>query len=97
MERWNVRNAPKKTAFWAIIDLSDPQLDMRLEEWQFFFNWQRSHGGIGGLTPMQKWAECSSYTPWSWEVWNAYDPEKEPERIRNYGADLALLELKRSM
>lgn len=86
-----------KRAFWAIADLNDPQLDMRLQEWQFFYNAQRSHGGINGLTPMQKCAECSSLIPWSWEAWDDYDPKSEPERIRNYAADQALMKLKRSV
>jgi len=86
-----------KKAFWALADLNDPQLNMRLQEWQFFYNAQRSHGGIDGFTPMQKCGECSSRIPWSWEVWNSYDPEEEPERIRNYAADQALMKLKRSV
>jgi transposase InsO family protein len=86
-----------KKAFWALADLDDPQIDMRLQEWQFFYNAQRSHGGIDGVTPMQKYAECASRTPWSWEVWNDYDPEEEPERIRNYAADQTLMRLKRSV
>ncbi len=86
-----------KKAFWSLVDLADPQLDMRLEEWQFFYNWQRSHGGIDSLTPMLKCAKHSAQNPWSWEVWNGYDPENEPERIRNYAQDKALLELKQSL
>jgi len=53
----------------------------------FRYNWQLSHGGIDSLTPMLKCAKHSAQIPWSWEVWNDYHPENEPERIRNYAED----------
>jgi len=29
--------------FYATADLADPDLPLRLEEWQFFYNWRRPH------------------------------------------------------
>jgi transposase InsO family protein len=29
-------------------DLTDPELGSRLEEWQSFYNWLRSHSALGG-------------------------------------------------
>ena len=40
--------------FYPTVDLSDPDLEQRIEEWQFFYNWNRPHGSLQGQTPMDK-------------------------------------------
>ena len=40
--------------FWATADVKDPELELRVEEWQFFYNWQRPVGALGGRTPIEK-------------------------------------------
>ena len=55
-----------KVEFYALADLSDPELSDRLSEWQFYYNWQRPHGSLNGKTPMQVAAELADATP-LWE------------------------------
>lgn len=68
-----------KMEFWATADLGHSALSDRLEEWQFFYNWQRAHSGLSGRTPMERFAELMKVTPWSWDVCDAYDEANEPE------------------
>lgn len=56
----------------------DPQLNDRLEEWQFHYNWFRYHSSLQGKTPIDIISEKSSITP-SWDdVIDKYDPDHEP-------------------
>jgi transposase InsO family protein len=43
--------------FYPTVDLNDPNLEDRLEEWQFYDNWQRPHGSLNGKTPMGRSCE----------------------------------------
>lgn len=54
----------------------------RLAEWQQFYNEVRPHGGIGGKSPQQRWAEVAELTPTREEMDARYDPKKEPTTIR---------------
>ena len=63
--------------FWMTTDLKDPDLALKLEEWQFFYNWQRPHSALGGRTPMERCCELTEQTPLSEEAYADYDPEKE--------------------
>ena len=80
--------------FWATADLKDAELALRLEEWQFFYNWQRSHGALGGRTPMDRYCELTEQTPLSEDAYADYDPEKEPFQERDYKVELQLRKLK---
>ena len=90
-----------KIEYWAICDLSDPDLDSRLAEWQHYYNWRRPHGALNGKTPMQKDCDLTDSTPLWEEVFELYDQSKEriQERIqeRNYRVDLQLKKLKGSL
>ncbi len=46
---------------------------MRIEEWQFDYNWRRPHGSLGGKTPVDRIAELGEITPLADEVVSAYD------------------------
>jgi len=83
--------------FYAIEDLSDPKLEDHLYEWQFFYNWHRPHSSLGGKTPIDRLGDLLKQTPWSWEIYNQYNPRIEGFRERNYWADKKIRELKRSM
>ena len=73
--------------FYATADLKDPQLNDRLEEWQFHYNWFRPHGSLGGKSPIDIVTEKSALTPIWEEVGAKYDPSKEPIREQHYGRD----------
>jgi transposase InsO family protein len=83
--------------FYPTIDLKDPELEDRLAEWQHYYNWQRSHGSLGGKTPMEKYIELMQKTPYWDEVCEMYDPTRERIQEANYSLDLKLRRLKGSL
>ena len=52
-----------KFEFYPTIEPSDPELAVRLEEWQFFYNWHRPHSSLGGKTPIERYCELIEQTP----------------------------------
>lgn len=83
-----------KIEFYAMQDLDDKELDDRLAEWQFHYNWRRPLGALGGRTPMETACDLLESPP-LWDDVNAlYDPSKERIQDRNYQRDLQLRKLK---
>ena len=84
--------------FYSTVDLKASDLEDQLQEWQHFYNWYRPHGSHGGLTPMDKYFQVSSKTPFWDEVSDNYDDSKE-ERLQeqNYRKELLVRRLKQSM
>ena len=81
--------------FYATADLSDfAKLKEELGYWQFYYNWQRPHGSLGGKTPSQIVAELNKKTPIWDEVLENYDPEKEHIQEQNYQREMLLRKLK---
>jgi transposase InsO family protein len=37
--------------FYSMVDLKDPELQLRLAEWKFYYNWYCPHSVLGGKTP----------------------------------------------
>jgi hypothetical protein len=84
--------------FYAIADLSDfENLREELSAWQFFYNWQRPHGSLGGKTPSQIVGDLSDKTPLSGEILGKYEIKNERIQIANYQSDLAIRRLKGSL
>ena len=80
--------------FYATADLSDPNLQDRLDEWQHYYNWHRAHSSLGGRTPMDRWHELSDKIPYWDDVEGNYIPDDEPVREQNYKLDLEAKKLK---
>lgn len=81
--------------FYATADLSNfENLKEELKYWQFFYNWQRPHGSLGGKTPSQYSSELSDKTPLWDEIIAAYDPNKEHIQEPNYHIEMLLRKLK---
>ena len=81
--------------FYATADLSDfERLREELECWQFYYNWQRPHGGLKGKTPSQRDGELCNKTPFLEEVQAQYDPSKEHIQNANYHIEMKLRKLK---
>jgi transposase InsO family protein len=57
--------------FYSTVDVEDPSLPERLEEWQFFYNWQRPHSALSGKTPMGNVAVNSWTSPRYKRKWKA--------------------------
>jgi hypothetical protein len=54
--------------FWAVADLNSPDLELRLAEWQHYYNWDRPHGSLNGETPIERLHTKSEDTPFWDEV-----------------------------
>ena len=52
--------------FYGMQDFYNPELDYRLAEWQFHYNWHRPHSALGGMTPLEATYERLDLTPF-WE------------------------------
>ena len=80
--------------FYSSIDIKDPELEIYLAEWEFYYNWHRPHSSLAGKTPNEKYSEVSDQTP-LWEEVNAlYNPKKERIIIQNYQVDSLIKILK---
>jgi transposase InsO family protein len=83
--------------FYSSVNLKAEDLEDQLQEWQHFYNWDRAHGSLGGLSPMDKYFLVSEKTPFWDEVEANYDDSKEQFQEQNYRTQLLLKRLKRSM
>lgn len=79
--------------FWAITSPKNPQLDLKLAEWQHYYNWQRPHGSLNGRAPVDVFFDRIKQTPYSDEVAARFDPNAERIREPNYSIDLQLARL----
>lgn len=70
----------------AGLELDAPDLAERLEEWQFYYNWQRIHGSLG-KPPIDELCAHNDEIP-TWEDVEArYDPRHERFRERDFRED----------
>jgi len=46
------------------------------------------------MTPIDKYFELMWQTPYWADVWDNYEPDKEPFRVRDYSLDLKINKLK---
>ena len=83
--------------FYSSVNLKSQDLEDQLQEWQHFYNWNRPHGSLGGLIPMDKYFLVSEKTPFWDEVEANYDDSKEEFQEQNYRTQLLVKRLKRSM
>jgi transposase InsO family protein len=83
--------------FWSRVDLTSPDLEKQLDDWQCYYNEFRSHGSLKGKTPWERWGELLFKTPFTDEVEAMYDHAKERIQHQNYRVDLELRRLKVSV
>ncbi len=88
-----------KSEFYPTIDVSVglEELDLLLAEWQHYYNWERPHSSLNGLTPIDRVTEISEQTPLFEEVSQNYQIKKERFQEQNYKLDLQLRKLKPSL
>ena len=72
-------------------------MDEPLAEWQHYYNWNRAHGALKGLTPMEMISKLSDETPFWDQVHENYGITKERIQDAHYQIDLALRKLKLCM
>jgi transposase InsO family protein len=80
--------------FYSTVSLNDPNLETKLEQWQFHYNWHRPHGSLNGKAPIEKCCDLSSKIPFWDDVEARYDDSKERFQEPNYWLDLELRKLK---
>lgn len=80
--------------FWDTVDPKDPEIEVKLAEWQHHWNWQRPHTALGGQSPIDRVCELLDRTPLGEAVEAAYDGSRERIRIADYRLDIALAQLK---
>ena len=83
--------------FWARQSPQDAEIDARIVEWQFDYNWRCSHGGLGGNTPADRIATSGDQVPLREEVAQAYDESRERFRYRDWKVDQAMAALFRPL
>jgi len=83
-----------KEEFYSTVELNLGSLTDQVSEWQFYYNWHRTHGSLKGLTPMEQVCKLMDDTPLQEDVTNAYFPENERIQNANYRKDLELRKLK---
>ena len=76
--------------FWAVTDARTPDVELRLAEWQHYYNWTRPHGSLNGHTPIETFCEKQEATPVWDEVEAKYDPIGERFQVAHYQTDLVL-------
>lgn len=81
--------------FYAITELSDfEKLQEELGYWNFYYNWHRPHGSLGGVPPVEITSRLSNLTPLWEEVHKNYDIHKEHIQNPNYHLEMELRKLK---
>ncbi len=83
--------------FYAVADLADPELELKLSDWETYYNRERIHGTLR-KTPLERINELyeQGVVP-SWEeVDEQFNAVAEYLRLRSYGIDVYIPGLKRS-
>jgi transposase InsO family protein len=81
--------------FWSAADVRDPDLGLRLAEWQHYYNWERPHSSLNGRTPMDRYYELTKTTPLWEDLEKEFDRGKERFREADFRLDQRLAGLKR--
>jgi transposase InsO family protein len=80
--------------FWATADARAADIGDQLALWVHHYNWDRAHGSLQGLTPIERVCQLAHKTP-LWEaVSDTYDPAKERIQLRHHAVEHALRALK---
>lgn len=80
--------------FYSTVSLDDPDLEAKLEKWQFHHNWHRPHGALNGKAPIGKLCGLSDKTPFWDDIEANYDASKERIQEPSYWLDQQLKKLK---
>lgn len=83
--------------FYSTVDLKSSDLEERLDEWQFFYNWHRPHGTLKGKSPIDKVCDLLEKKPYWKDVYYNYNPNTEDIQDQNYKVEMRLRKLKGSM
>lgn len=82
--------------FWSRHSPKEEAIQQRIEEWQFIYNYRRSHGRLGGKTPAGKIGDVGERAPLSELVVAAYDEARERIQYSDWKKDQAMTALHES-
>ena len=68
-----------------------PEINQRVEEWQFDYKWQGSHGALSGRTPADRIAMGGESVPLRDEVIDSNDANRERIQFSNWKIDQAMI------
>ena len=70
--------------FYSSVNIQDPDLHLRLREWEEYYNNHRSHSSLSGKTPLEKFKELENITPSKEEIDRLYELKNESIISQNY-------------
>lgn len=70
--------------FYPTVDLENEDLDFKLDEWLFYYNWHRKHSAINE-TPIEKCCRLTQITPIWEEIELLFDEAAEKARRQSFG------------
>jgi len=80
---------------YSTVDLRDPELNDKLSQWQFHYNYFRPHSSLGGKTSIEFASEHSASAPFWNQIEALYNETKERIREQAYWRDLRMAKLAR--
>jgi transposase InsO family protein len=83
--------------FYSTVDLDDPALTDKLQEWQHHYNWERPHGSLNGRAPIDRFFDLIQQTPLQEEVSKDFDDKKERIQSQDYASEMRFRKLKGSL
>ena len=83
--------------FYVTADLKDKNLNDRLEEWQFHYNWYRPHSSLGNKPPIDVVNEKSHLTPFWEDLHHKYDINSEPILEQSYWNQTRISKIQKRM
>lgn len=76
--------------FYNSVDLKDPKLLKKLQEWEDYYNRHRPHSSLQGKTPWEKYKEQEKLIPCLEEIYANYNLSDEFFAVQDYKQDQAL-------
>lgn len=81
--------------FYSSVNIKDPDLQVKLRDWEEYYNKERPHSSLQGKTPWEKYKELERIIPSLNEVQQNYIPSKEPFATQSYKHDQMLKSLRK--
>ncbi|MDN5246839.1 DDE-type integrase/transposase/recombinase [Candidatus Cardinium sp. TP] len=76
--------------FYSSVNIKDPDLEVKLLDWEEYYNKERPHSSLQGETTWEKYKELANIIPFLSEVKGNYMPSNEPFVTQNYKHDQIL-------
>ncbi|WP_264339189.1 IS481 family transposase [Wolbachia endosymbiont (group A) of Cydia splendana] len=81
--------------FYSSVNIKDHELQVKLRDWEEYYNKQRPHSSLQGKTPWEKYKELEKTIPCLSEIQKNYISSKETFVMQNYKHDQELKSLQK--